>query len=91
MLTALSGGVPAQERPDIGRMRCAEAAGLVTARGAVILGTGPHLFERIVRDQSFCELETTTAPAYLPARDAPLCFAGYRCRDLERGESRSDR
>ncbi|WP_246736101.1 hypothetical protein [Enterovirga aerilata] len=71
-------------------MPCASVAALVEARGAAVLSTGPMSYERVVRDQSFCELETTTAPAYVPSADIRQCFAGYRCRPIERGEGRSD-
>lgn len=80
----------AQERPSSLAITCAAAAGLVEARGAVVLSTGPYVYERIVRHSGLCEAETTTAPAYLPTRDRPQCFVGYRCRAIDRGEGRSD-
>ena len=76
--------VPAHERP------CGQVMGLVQSRGVAVLSTGPFTYERIVRDQGFCETETTTGPAYVPSADTRLCFAGYRCRTIERGEGRSD-
>ena len=64
---------------------------MVDARGAIVVSTGPMSYERVVRDGGFCELETTTAPAWVPTSDNPQCFAGYRCRQINRGESRPDR
>ena len=82
-------GATAQERVLAPSMPCAGVAALVETRGAVVISTGPFTFDRVVRDQSFCELETTTAPAYVPSADLRLCFAGYRCRPIER-EGKND-
>ena len=46
----------AQARPLSTRMSCRQAAGLVHARGALVLGTGVHTYDRFVRDRSFCEI-----------------------------------
>lgn len=70
----------AQGRPDTTAMSCRQAAGLVASRGAVVLSTGqPDLYDRFVRDQSYCTRERTTQPAYEPTADSPSCFIGYRC------------
>ena len=70
-------------------MPCATISKLVKERGEAVLTTGEQAYERVVRDSSFCEFETTTAPAYVPSADNRQCFAGYRCRPIERGEGRS--
>lgn len=91
MIALAGGAASAQERVPAPSMPCASVAGLVASRGAAILTTGPITYERVVRDQSFCELETSTVPAYVPSADQRLCFAGYRCRPIERGDgSRND-
>jgi hypothetical protein len=90
VMQATAGSASAQERVPAISMPCANVAGVVRARGAAVLSTGPYTYERVVRDQGFCELETTTAPAWVPSADNPQCFAGYRCRPIERGESRPD-
>ena len=86
-----SGSAAGEERVSGPAMPCAKLAGLVQARGAAVISTGPHMYERLVRDQGFCKHEMTTAPAYLPSADARLCFAGYRCRPIERGEGQTGR
>lgn len=88
-LAALSASLAAQERQAAPAMSCAQVSGLVQEQGAAMFSTGPYTYERVVRDQSFCELESTTSPTYLATRDVRLCFAGYRCRDPNRGEGRS--
>ena len=91
LLTLLAGQpAAAQERVPAAAMPCAQVAGLIQARGAAVLSTGPYTYERVVRDQGFCEAETTTAPAYVPTSDTAQCFAGYRCRQTNRGENRAD-
>ena len=57
-------GLAAQPRPSTVAMRCAQAAGLVAARGAIVLGTGGFTYDRFVVDQSFCEITQTTEPAW---------------------------
>ena len=44
------------QRPQSPAMTCRQAAGLVFARGAVVLGTGGHTYDRYVRDRGFCEV-----------------------------------
>lgn len=80
-LLALTGFCLAQEEADASHMSCQATAGLVTQRGAVVLSTGAHTFDRIVRDQGFCSRSETTAPMWVPTADNPQCFAGYRCKD----------
>jgi hypothetical protein len=75
---AASGAV-AQPRPQSTRMSCAQAAGLVFARGAVVLGTGGHTYDRYVRDRGFCQITEVTKPGFAPTLDTPACFVGYTC------------
>jgi opacity protein-like surface antigen len=71
----------AQPRPYAPAMTCQAAAALVTAHGAVVLGTGPYTYERVVVHGGLCPLEETTAPAWHVTADNPRCFVGYRCKD----------
>jgi hypothetical protein len=71
----------AQERPSSTRMTCRQAAGLIQARGALVLGTGGQTYDRYVRDRSFCEPTEVTQRRFVPTLDNPQCFVGYRCRE----------
>ena len=71
----------AQPRPDSTGMSCRQAAGLVQARGALVLGTGRHTYDRFVRDRSFCEITEVAEPGFAPTLDNPDCFVGYTCRE----------
>ena len=82
-LAALPSVALAQPRPSTTAMPCSAAAGLVGARGAIVLGTGGHTYDRFVRDVGFCERDETTEPVWAPAADTPQCFVGYRCRESD--------
>ncbi len=91
-LGLLSTSALGQERPSTARMPCGAAARVVSAQGAIVLSTGPHTYDRFVRDVGFCERDETTEPVWAPAADTPQCFVGYRCKSLnqERGSGGKD-
>jgi hypothetical protein len=78
----------AQPRPSTPAMSCQQAAGLVASRGAIVLGTGGYTYDRFVSDTRFCLRTETTEPVWVPARDTPQCFVGYRCVERRRWEDR---
>ncbi|MCJ2079749.1 hypothetical protein [Methylobacterium sp. J-090] len=80
LLVSASAAV-AQARLATPDMTCAEAAGLVTRTGAIVLTTGPFTYDRFVRDGGFCPLPTVPKPAFELTRDVPRCFLGYTCHD----------
>jgi hypothetical protein len=86
----ISTSAVAQPRPSTVDMRCAQAAGIVAARGAIVLGTGGFTYDRFVSDRRFCAITETTEPAWVPAADTPQCFVGYRCKEPT-SERRGDR
>ncbi|MEP9355249.1 hypothetical protein ABLE93_16800 [Xanthobacter sp. KR7-65] len=69
-------------------LTCAEAAGLIQARGVAVLATSRTLYDRYVRDRRFCYYEQDTKPEWVPTRDNPQCFIGYTCFDPSRGGGR---
>jgi hypothetical protein len=75
----LATGAPAQPRPSTLAMSCGQARALVASRGAIVLGTGPHTYDRYVAHTGFCPHDQTTEPAYEATRDNPLCYIGSRC------------
>ncbi|MDH7795478.1 MULTISPECIES: hypothetical protein [unclassified Beijerinckia] len=84
---ALAQGRP-QGRPLSTAMTCAQAAGLVNARGAVVMSTGPYTYDRYVQHRGFCTTTETIKPDFIPTRDSPTCFIGYRCVEITRGGRR---
>lgn len=81
----VSGGAAAQTRPSSVAMTCGQTAGLILDRGAVVLGTGGQTYDRYVRDRGFCEVTEIAVRAFVPTRDNPACFIGYRCREPTTG------
>lgn len=86
LLLALAGSVAvtsamAQSRPSTLSMSCGQAAALVASRGAIVLGTGGHTYDRFVTDTRFCQRNEATEPAWVLAADTPQCMVGYRCRE----------
>lgn len=71
-------------------MACAAAKAFVSRQGGVVLGTGGATYDRFVRDRASCEITEITIPAFVPARDDPNCFIGYRCREPGRGDRFGD-
>ena len=78
----------AQPRPSSVSMTCNQAAGLVRARGAVVLGTGGYTYDRFVSDHRFCLYFEVTEAAFVPTVDMPQCFVGYRCKEADRETDR---
>ena len=76
-----AGIAAAQSRPSTVSRPCAASQRDVQVHGAVVLGTGGYTYDRFVRDRSFCQFDETVFPAWVPARDTPQCFVGYRCKN----------
>ena len=89
-LALIATSAVAQPRPSTVSMLCAQAAGIVAARGAVVLGTGGFTYDRFVADRRFCAITQTTEPAWVPTSDTTQCFVGYRCKETNT-EPRGDR
>ena len=82
-LTALATGAVAQSRPSTLTMSCAQAGSVVASRGAVVLSTGQHTYDRYVSRRKFCEINETVQPVWVPTADARQCLIGYRCIDTD--------
>ena len=72
----------AQGRPSTLNMTCAQAATLVASRGAVVLSTGPGLYDRYVAHQSLCPTGDFGRPAFARTRDNPQCNIGLYCTSM---------
>jgi hypothetical protein len=69
----------AEARPNSLSMSCASTRGLVANTGAVIIGTGPDIFDRYVTDAGYCTINQKAEPAWLATADEPQCLVGRRC------------
>lgn len=79
LVAATAAPAAAQRRPDTLTMTCQQVGALVRARGAIVLGTGPNIFDRYVADGRFCSLNEVAAPSPLRTRDAARCLSANRC------------
>jgi hypothetical protein len=80
LLAALAASpAQAQARPDTLALSCREAAALVNRGGAVVLGTGPNIYDRYVREIRFCSGAEQLKAEWVKTRDNPQCFIGYTC------------
>ena len=70
---------PAAAQTQSRSFTCTQAAALVQSKGAVVLATSPTLYDRYVRDRTFCVYDQDTRPEWVPTRDNPQCFIGYSC------------
>lgn len=71
--------VQAQARPDTLALSCRDAAALVNARGAIVLGTGPNIYDRYVSQIRYCSGAEQLKAEWVKTRDNPQCFIGYTC------------
>ena len=76
-----STAVMAQGLPDTLDMSCAQARAIVRQSGAVVLATGPRLYERYVTNRTYCSPDQDTQPAWTATADSPQCQLGDRCID----------
>ena len=81
LLAVAAAPAAAQRRPDSLTMTCIQARAFVAQRGAVILGTGQYVYDRIVADQRFCPWPQHIERTFVRTKDASTCFVGYVCRD----------
>ncbi|MBS7553838.1 hypothetical protein KHC23_09250 [Ancylobacter dichloromethanicus] len=70
----------AQVMPNSLSMSCAQARALVRREGAVVIGTGPNLYDRFVTDAGYCRSKRSK-PAWIPTRDEAQCLVGQLCRE----------
>ncbi len=71
--------VAAAARPDTRSMTCAQAQNFVRQRGAVVMTTGPHTYQRFVTHWRYCDSWEKLFPEMAPTRDNPKCIVAYRC------------
>lgn len=80
ILVLATGAALAQSRPSTPDRTCAANRQNVATNGAIVLGTGGFTYDRFVNDRSFCQHGDFLEPAFVPSRDNPQCFVGYRCK-----------
>ena len=68
-----------QARPDSRYMSCSAAQSLIHNKGAVVISTGTHTYDKYVKNHAYCNLNQILRRAYVPTADQRRCKIGYRC------------
>lgn len=76
----LSAASAQAQRLDTTRMSCDQARATVARAGAVVLNSGPHIYDRYVSDRRFCSFGDVTELAFAPTRDTAMCPVGDLCK-----------
>jgi len=71
----------AQSRPDSLTMTCAAAQALVRKQGAIVIGTGPYIYDRYVVDRNFCTPTQRANNTFIATKDNKYCLVGGVCRE----------
>ncbi len=79
-LVAISAQNAIAQELDTTRMTCAAAADTVRRYGAIVLHSGPNIYDRYVNAQNFCLRDEIMKPSWVPSADRAQCFVGYRCQ-----------
>ena len=66
-------------RPSTLGMTCHQAQRFVASRGAVVMSTGQHTYDRFVVSGGYCEVAEWAVSATAPTKDARHCPLGYTC------------
>ncbi|MCJ8142154.1 hypothetical protein MKI84_04425 [Ancylobacter sp. A5.8] len=80
-LALMAAPAMAQSMPNSLNMTCASARELVRREGAVVIGTGPVIYERYVANRGYCTVGQQTEPAWVQTADQEQCYIGSRCRE----------
>lgn len=80
VLAALSSTALAQaRRPDARTMDCEQVQTMIRSRGAVVLTTGQHTYDRYVTDGRFCSMGEVALYQTIRTRDTQQCVV-YACQ-----------
>ncbi len=71
--------VLAQARTNITSLTCGQAKSLIDRRGAAVITTGRHTYERYVKNRNFCEIGDRTRRQSVKTKNSNSCFIGFRC------------
>ena len=66
-------------RPSTLSMTCRQAQSLVASKGAVVMTTGAHTYNRFVTNESYCMTAEWAYVATARTKDVRSCRLGYTC------------
>jgi len=71
----------AMQKPDVSKMTCREATGLVDEAGAILLATGRFTYGIFAKHGGLCVPGEQPPTAYVKTLDNPSCKIGVECVD----------
>lgn len=73
----------AQGRPDSRQMSCGQVQALIEDRGAVVMTTGQHTYDRFVQNRHQCfSIGEVGVRTHIASRDSASCPV-YRCEVVD--------
>jgi hypothetical protein len=69
------------------QISCGQARAQVNSRGAAVVYSSQHIYDRYVTSIRFCTVGETTRAAFIPTIDTSQCFVGYRCVTMDSSRS----
>ncbi len=79
LLSLLATPLLAQGRPDARQMTCGQVQSLLNERGAAVLTTGRHTYDRYVATGQFCSIGERAVRDWIATRDTDECRVN-RCQ-----------
>lgn len=81
IIAAVASAAPAlaSERVNTLDLSSAQVKQIVQEQGAVLLSTGPDLFDRYVANGSYCYFGEHPKAAFVPTADSDAALVGYTC------------
>jgi hypothetical protein len=73
-------GTAAFARPSTQSMTCQQAQNLLASKGAVVMTTGPHTYDRFVAREGYCMTAEWADAASAPTQDVRSCRLGFTCK-----------
>ena len=80
VLLVVAAGAAEAQRPSTLGMTCRQAQNLVASRGAVVLSTGTHTYDRFVAGPGYCMTAEWAYSGTARTSDSPACRLGYVCK-----------
>lgn len=79
LIVAFTTPILAQGRPDARKLTCDQVQELIWQRGAAVITTGRHTYERFVAARQFCDMPNVPLPTRITTRDTNRCEV-YSCQ-----------
>lgn len=84
LMAAGLASVSAQGRPDARAMSCEQVRALIESRGAVVMTTGRHTYDRFVAHGSYCAHLDAPVATTIATRDTDRCWV-HHCKTITDG------